>query len=184
VVEVLDALDLGQPPFLGGSYGAGILLRAAVYAPERIAKAILFIPSGLVSIPVRTMLSMLWWMGLYRLSPSTERLKRVLRPMILDEPYDKALLETTEAVFRLMYIEPEMPRNVRPEEMANFKAPTLVIAAEKDGLFPGEAVVRRAKKVFLNLVSAEVIPGATHYLPPRYQAYLNERIMQFLQETS
>jgi pimeloyl-ACP methyl ester carboxylesterase len=104
--------------------------------------------------------------------------------MILDELYDKALQETTEAVFRLMHIEPEMPRNVRPEELVNFKAPTLVIAAEKDSLFPGEAVVRRAKEVFPNLVCAEVIPGATHYLPPRYHAYLNERIMQFLQETS
>jgi pimeloyl-ACP methyl ester carboxylesterase len=184
VVEVLDALNLGQPPLLGGSYGAGILLRAAVYAPERIGKAILFIPSGLVSIPVRTMLYLLWWMGLYRLSPTKERLKRILRPMILDEPYDKELLETTEAVFRLMHIEPEMPRNVQPEDLANFKTATLVIAAEKDGLFPGEAVVRRANKVFPNLISAEVIPGATHYLPPRYHPYLNKRIMQFLQEVS
>jgi pimeloyl-ACP methyl ester carboxylesterase len=184
VVEVLDALDLGQPSFLGGSYGAGILLRAAVCAPERIAKAILFIPSGLVSIPVRTLFSMLWWMGLYRLSPSTEQLKRILRPMILDEPYDMELLKTTEAVFRLMNIEPEMPRNVRPSELVNFKAPTLIIAAEKDGLFPGEAVVRRAKKVFPNLVCAEVILGATHYLSPRYHAYLNERIEHFLLHTA
>ena len=43
LVEVLDALGLHQPPILGGSYGAGILLRAAVFAPERIGKAVLFI---------------------------------------------------------------------------------------------------------------------------------------------
>jgi pimeloyl-ACP methyl ester carboxylesterase len=183
LVQVLDALGLQQPAFLGGSYGAGILLRAAVYAPERISKAMLFIPSGLVSIPVSTMLYMLGWLGLYRLAPTPGRLKRILWPMFKDEPIDEKVLEITEAVFRLVHIEPEMPRNVRREELTNFKAPTLVIAAEKDGLFPAEAVIRRARKVFPNLVSAEVIAGATHYLSTRHHAHLNKRIERFLQET-
>jgi pimeloyl-ACP methyl ester carboxylesterase len=65
VVDVLDGLGLDQAPLMGGSYGAGILLRAAAYAPERISKAILFIPSGLVSIPISTMAYMLWWFGIY-----------------------------------------------------------------------------------------------------------------------
>jgi pimeloyl-ACP methyl ester carboxylesterase len=183
LVDVLDVFGLQQPQLVGGSYGAGILLRAAIYAPERISKAVLFIPSGLVSIPVSTMLYMLWWLGIYRLAPTPGRLKRIMRPMFKDEPIDDEVLEITEAVFRLMHIEPEMPNNVRGEDLTRFKAPTLVIAAEKDGLFPAEAVVRRAYEVFPNLVSAEVIAGATHYLPERYHTYLNERIEQFLKET-
>lgn len=183
LVDVLDALGLQQPALLGGSYGAGILLRAAVYAPERISKAVLFIPSGLVSIPASTMLYLLGWLGLYRLAPTPGRLKRILWPMFKDEPVDEEVLEITEAVFRLVHIEPEMPRNVRREELTDFKAPTLVLAAEKDGLFPAESVVRRAREVFPNLVAAEVIPGATHYLSTRHHAHLNKRIEHFLQET-
>jgi len=182
LVDVLNVLGLQQPAFVGGSYGAGILLRAAVFAPERISKAVLFIPSGLVSIPASTMSSMLWWLALYRLSPTPGRLKRILWPMFKDEPIGEEVLEITEAVFRHVYIEPAMPRNVRSEELANFKAPTLVIAAEKDGLFPAEAVVKRAREVFPNLVSAEVIAGATHYMSARHHAYLNERIEHFLQD--
>lgn len=183
LVDLLDALGLQQPPLVGGSYGAGILLRAAVYAPERIGKAVLFIPSGLVSIPVRTMITLLWWMGRYRLSPTPERLKRVLRPMFKYEPIDKELIEITEAVFRLVHIESEMPRNVRRDKLVKFRAPTLVMAAEKDALFPAKAVVKRARDVLPNLVAAEVIAGATHYLPARYHPYLNRRIDRFLQET-
>lgn len=183
LAEVLDALGLHQPALLGGSYGAGILLRAAVYAPERISKAVLFIPSGLVSIPVSTMLYLLVWLALYRLTPTPGRLKRILWPMFKDEPIDEEVLEVTEAVFRLVHIESKMPRNVRRKELTNFKAPTLVITAEKDGLFPAEAVIRRAREVFPNLVSAEVIAGATHYLPTRHHAYLNKRIERFLQKT-
>jgi pimeloyl-ACP methyl ester carboxylesterase len=182
LVEVLNALGLQRPPLIGGSYGAGILLRTAIYAPERIGKAVLFIPSGLVAIPARTMLYLLWWLGLYRLAPTPGRLKRLLRPMFRDEPIGRDVLEITEAVFRLTRIEPEMPQSVRREELARFHAPTLVMAAERDGLFPAGSVVKRARQVFPNLVAAEVMPGATHYLPVRYHAHLNEHIGRFLQE--
>ena len=184
LVEVLDALGLHQPPVLGGSYGAGILLRVAVYAPERINKAVLFIPSGLVSIPISSMLYMLWWLGIYRLAPSRLRLKRLLWPIFKDEPVDEELIEITEAVFRNVHMESEMPRNVSREELIRFKAPVLVLAAEKDGLFPADKVVTRALEVFPNLVAAEVLPGATHYLPARYHAHLNERCERFLKETT
>ena len=127
------------------------------------------------------MLYLLWWLALYRLSPSPGRLKRILWPMFKDQPIGEDVLEITDAVFRLVDIEPEMPRNVRREELANFRAPTLVIAAENDGLFPAQAVVRRAHRLFPHLVSAEVIAGATHYMSPRDQAYLCERIERFLQ---
>lgn len=182
LVDVMDTLGLKQPPLLGGSYGAGILLRAAAYAPERISKAVLFIPSGLVSIPAGTMLSLLKALSLYRLFPSPARLKRILLPMFQDEPIENELIEITEAVFRLIHIESEMPRNVRTDELEHFKAPTLIIAAENDALFPADAVVKRAHEVFPNLISAEVLPGATHYLSTRYHRYLNERIDRFLKE--
>jgi hypothetical protein len=50
-------------------------------------------------------------------------------------------------------------------------------------LFPADTVVKHAREVFPNLVAAEVIPGAPHYLSARYHAYLNERCERFLQET-
>lgn len=101
LVDVLDALGLQKPALMGGSYGAGILLRAAVYAPERISKAILFIPSGLVSIPASIMIYLLGWLGLYSLAPTPGRLKRILWPMFKGEPIDKEVLEISEAVFVL-----------------------------------------------------------------------------------
>lgn len=54
------------------------MLRSAVYAPERIGKAVFFIPSGLVSIPFSTLVYLLGWLRLFRLAPMPERLKRIL----------------------------------------------------------------------------------------------------------
>ena len=48
-----------------------------------------------------------------------------------------------------------MPNDVDGDLMKKCSAPTLVMAAEKDCLFPGKGVIRRAK---------EIIPNCTTYL--------------------
>jgi pimeloyl-ACP methyl ester carboxylesterase len=182
-VDVLDGLGLENPAFMAGSYGAGILLNAAAYAPERISKAVVMIPSGLVSIPWRTMFfDLMLPLIAYRLTPNRERLMRVLRPMFLECPIPEKVIEVTEAVFEHVRIEPEMPRNVTREEMAPFKAPVLVLAAENDRLFPARKVVARAEEVFQNLVAAEIIPDCPHFIPDRFLPALNERIDKFLRK--
>lgn len=184
VSDTLDGLGLPQAAFMAGSYGAGILLRTAVVAPQRISAAVVMIPSGLVSIPLRTMLfELLIPLMLYQLAPSRERLIRIIRPMFVDEPIDEMVLETTEAVFEYVNIEPEMPRNVTRAELARFTAPVLVLAAEKDRLFPARQVLARAPQVFQNLVAAEVIKDSPHFIPDRFLQALNERIDRFLMVT-
>jgi len=184
VSDTLDGLELKQAAIMAGSYGAGILLRTAVTAPERISKAILMIPSGLVSIPLRTMLfELLIPLMIYQLAPSRARLMRILRPMFVAEPISEMVLETTEAVFKHVNIEPEMPRNVTRSELSRFSAPVLVLAAEKDRLFPARQVVARAPQVFQNLVAAEIIQDSPHFIPERHLPALNERIDRFLSQS-
>ena len=184
VSGTLDGLELKQAAFMAGSYGAGILLRTAVTAPERISKAILMIPSGLVSIPLRTMLfELLIPLMVYQLAPSRARLMRILRPMFVAEPISEMVLETTEAVFKHVKIEPEMPRNVTRFELSRFSAPVLVLAAEKDRLFLARQVVARAPQVFQNLVAVEIIHDSPHFIPERHLPALNERIDRFLSQS-
>ncbi|MBN1428037.1 MAG: alpha/beta hydrolase [Anaerolineae bacterium] len=183
LADVLDGLGLAQTSLTGISYGAGILLRAAVCVPERIAKALLIVPSGIVSIPPRTMLFELVMLVAYRLAPKRKRIARIVEPMFVDEAIPNSILETTELVFQHVKIETEMPRNVTKEELAGFTAPTLVLAAEKDRLFPARQVITRAQQVFPNLVAAEIIPGSPHFVSPSYLPTLNRRIDEFLTET-
>ncbi len=183
-VEVLDGLGLEKPAVMGGSYGAGILLQTAVLAPERISKAILFVPSGIVSFSKKTMAAMLWGLVTFKLSPSMSSVDRMLRPLFLDEPIDEDLREVSLAVFRLTKLESEMPQNATPAELANFKAPTLVISAERDRCFPAQAVSKRAVALFPNLVAVETIQGATHFMAPRFLPELNELCIKFLENGS
>jgi hypothetical protein len=58
----------------------------------------------------------------------------------------------------------------------------VVLAAEKDRLFPPSKVIPRARQVFQNLVAAEIITGSPHFIPERLLPALNERIEKFLTE--
>jgi len=80
--DVLDGLNLESAAFVGGSFGAGIILRLAAYAPQRISKLALFVPSGIVRVPLSSMVFRIGGPYLrYLLSPSRERLIRAAQWM-------------------------------------------------------------------------------------------------------
>jgi pimeloyl-ACP methyl ester carboxylesterase len=178
--DVLDGLELEQPAVMGGSYGAGILLNLAGYAPQKIGKAVLVVPSGFAPPPmIDLMTRMAFPMMMYRLTRKRSWLVSSLTAMY-PEP-DENVVAVTGAIFENVKIEAQMPRSIRPEDLKDFHAPTLVLAAEKDVLFPAAVVIRRARQVVPNLVAAEVIAGSTHYLPEDQWAALCARIQRFLQ---
>ena len=178
--DVLDGLGLDNAIFIGGSFGAGIILRLAAYAPQRITKLALFVPSGIVAVP-RT--SMLFRIGLpyllYLLRPSRQRLYQAVQWMGSDINDD--ILQLIEAVFQHVRVEAEMPRPATKAELVNFTAPTLVIASEKDTMFPGEAVTKRAKGIIPNLTVVECLKDGTHYSSKSDLEYINKRIIEFLE---
>ncbi len=182
LVDVLSGLDLDSVPVIAGSFGGGILLRAAAFAPERISHAVLIVPSGIVSPPVTSLLFDLTIpMLAYRLKPTRERLVRAAQAMF--DEIDEDDLKVIAAAFDHVRIAAEMPRPATRRELAHFTSPTLVIAAENDVLFPGDRVIRRAREIFPNLVAAERLDGAAHAPTAQLHARINRRISEFFLET-
>lgn len=178
-VDVLDALGLQSVPFVGVSYGAGITLRVAGYAPERISHAALVSPSGIATGPTWRMvrevvMPMLLYMGL----PNRERLLRAAMPILteLEEPYVRQL----GAVYRNVRLDTHLPRMATEEELEEFEAPTLIFASNEDVFFPGEAVAARAKEIVPNLAAVEVLEGSRHVPSRKYFAYVNAEIEKLL----
>jgi pimeloyl-ACP methyl ester carboxylesterase len=178
--DVLDGLGLDSAAFIGGSFGAGILLRLAAYAPRRITKLALFVPSGIVPVPLTSMVFRITLPYLlYTLHPSRQRLYSAVRWM--GSEIDDDVLQLIESVFQHVRVAAEMPRPTDKAELANFTAPTLVIAAEKDAMFPGEAVTKRAKEIFSNLKVCECLLGGTHYSSKPDLEYVNKRLAKFIE---
>ncbi len=180
LVDVLDACELDRPAMLGPSFGAGIVLATAATAPHRLDRAALVMPAGLAKPAMTSMLSRLAGpMVAYRLRPSRPRLVRAVRPLFTDPRIDDDVLDAVGAVFDHVRLATGMPRPRTAEELAALDAPVLVIAAEHDVLFPGAAVVARARAVLPNLVGAELLPGSGHIPSASAFAGLRARLAAF-----
>ncbi len=179
--EVLDGLSIRRVPFVGISYGAGITLRIAGRSSERVSGAVLISPSGLVggSIP-RMLVEVVLPMIMYRLSPSGDRLRKSTSPLLTEE--DEDLTRQIGAVYRWVKLDSDLPCKATAGELEDFDSPTLVFAAENDIFFPGEAVLKRAKEIIPNLVSAELLKGCRHIPSGKAFTLINEKTGQFLRE--
>jgi len=177
LLEVLDGLDLGRAPIVGISYGAGLVLRLAGLAPGRVAGAVLVSPAGIAAGPIWPMLrDVALPMLVYRASPNRERLLCAARPILTDpeEPYVRQL----GLVYRHVKLDRQLPRAATGEELAGYRAPTLLFAAENDPFFPARKVITRARGVIPNL-QTQTLPG--RHVPSRGTFdHVNERAARFL----
>jgi pimeloyl-ACP methyl ester carboxylesterase len=180
VEDVLDGLGLRRMPFVGLSYGAGIILRVAGYAPERLSAAVLVSPAGIATGPLgRMLLETVVPMVAYRLRPSRKRLLRAARA-ILTEPDDLAERQLG-AIYRYVKLDTQLPRMVTEEELRGFGEPVAVFASEEDVFFPAEAVVAHAHEIVPNLVTAECLRGCKHIPTKAALGHINEEILAFLE---
>jgi pimeloyl-ACP methyl ester carboxylesterase len=174
LIDVLDGLGLGRVSLVGISYGAGLILRLAGIAPDRIAGSALVSPAGVAAGPIwpmvkETAVPML----LYRAFPNRRRLLRAARPILtdLEEPYVRQL----GLVYRHVKLDRQLPRAATKEELAGYEAPTLLFAAENDPFFPAGRVIPRAREIVRNL-EAEALPDDRHVPSRETFAGINARI--------
>jgi 2-hydroxy-6-oxonona-2,4-dienedioate hydrolase len=163
-VECLDALGLESTFLIGVSWGGFIASRVAALAPERIRKLSLLVPAGIVNGHGLTPITKLAIpMMLYRAFPSPARLDRFLAGQLTTQDSDWGpYLGDAMLGFKLDF---RPPRLLLDTELAGLSAPVQVFAAEHDVSFPGKALLARAKKVFPNLVHAELLAGSQHCPP-------------------
>lgn len=184
-IDVLDGLGIERCPMIGPSYGGGILLRTAAYAPDRIARAGLVVPAGLGTGSVRRMLiEIVLPMAIYRLAPNRARLERALQPMF-SEPIaevDDAIADLVGTVFEEVKLEREFPASVTPDELEDFDAPTLLAVAEDDLFFPPDVVVPRATTAIANLQVVVRLQGEAHFPSPNARRRLCDHLRDFMME--
>lgn len=175
--DVLDEMQLDVARAVGVSYGAGVLLRLAELAPERITSAALIVPSAITGSPIGAMLRLAAGYGRYRLRPSRAAAASVTRLLSHGAP-DPLMVESVELSFGGTQLETEMPRLASRDSLSAFRAPVLVAAAEHDPLFPPKRVLPAARAL-LDEVDTVVIRNSGHILSDDAAARLSPRLAAF-----
>jgi pimeloyl-ACP methyl ester carboxylesterase len=192
--DVLDGLGIGKARFAGVSFGAWITLKLATIAPERIERASLVIPAGIVPIAARgaALLAYYWAMSLLRPDePITTLLNRDMAPPglgVLADIDSLSALESkhydvdTRALWPPRLGDANPLRPFRRDELARFDAPVQVVAGRFDPLFPWEDLVRTAGETLPSL-SHVVIERRLGHIPAREGiADILERVAAFLEK--
>ena len=149
--EVIKALGFKQMCLFGGSFGAGIAAKTMCVAPKMVKRVVLYIPSGIKNaIGIKNM-RMMFPITLYWITKKEEWLKKCMLPMaVTEDNITDDIYQTAKLSIDYAKIKTRMPSNVDGKRMRKCKAPTLVMGAEKDCLFPGIRVLTRAKRIIPN----------------------------------
>jgi pimeloyl-ACP methyl ester carboxylesterase len=155
LLDVINELQLDVINIYSGSFGAGIAIRLATVAPKRIHKLGLFIPSGIANGSFMDQIKLMIPYLRYKIRSTDQNMIRLSSSLMTR--FDDERIKMLQAIFKHVKINPKMPRPAYDGELDDLKAPTIVVAASKDILFPASKVIPRAKEIFPNLVYSEII---------------------------
>lgn len=176
--EVIDKIGYDRIACLGGSFGGGILAKLMCVAPHKIDKAVLIVPAGISNaVPVSSM-AMLIPLMQYRITKQEKYLvKTALYMALKEEILDEDTINILKDSFDNVKIKVAMPTNIEAKRMSNYESPTLVIAGEKDCLFPARKVLHRARQIISDCQTIELKEsGHMHILPEE----VKKQIIEFL----
>ena len=151
VGEVIDALKYDEISLFGGSFGAGVMAKTMCVCPDKIKRVVLYVPSGIKNAPAINSASMMLPMIAYWVTGKDKWLKKCMLPMaVTEDNITDDIYETAKLSIDYIKVKTGMPSDVDEDLMKKCNAPTLVMAAEKDCLFPGRGVIERAERIIPN----------------------------------
>ena len=176
--EVIKALEYDSICCFGGSFGAGILAKTMCVAPHKVKRSVLYVPSGIKNAPAINSMSMMFPMIMYWITHEDKWLKKCMLPMaVTEENITEDIYETAKLSINHSKVKTGMPSNVKEKDMRKCEAPTLVMAAEKDCLFPAKGVLSRAEGIIKN-VKTYLLEGRGHMSSLRDEE--KQMIVEFL----
>ncbi|MDR2041204.1 MAG: alpha/beta hydrolase [Tannerella sp.] len=144
ICQVMDALELSSAPVVGYSFGAGIALQLCETSVLRVERLLLVMPSGLMDVS----------------TSGTQLVRRMQQKNALTaqdvskalHPVGPFLPEDVADALGMLFLHAEAGQGAvkcfNKRSLRKLNAPVCVIAEKSDNLFSGEAVIKRAQKVF------------------------------------
>lgn len=147
--EVITQLGYESIACFGGSFGAGILVKTMCVAPTKVEKSVLLVPSAIKNAPSIKSMNMMFPMIMYWITHKEDWFVKCILPMaITRENISQDILETARRSIDYAQVKSIMPQNEPLKQLQKYHNPVLVMASERDCLFPAKNVIPQAKKAW------------------------------------
>lgn len=176
--EVIEGLGFQRIRCFGGSFGGGVLAKLMCANPEKVQKSVLVVPAGIGNaFPISSAKMMVPLMRYRRTKEDRWIKEAALFLSLTPDVLDADTLATVKSSFAHVKTKVGMPSNVGKKKMRRCTAPTLVLAATFDCLFPAKKVLKRAGNIIPNCTRYELSDrGHMHILTAKEK----EMIIHFL----
>lgn len=159
--EVLDKLSIKEANFIGISYGAYILQKLITHKPKKVIKCIFVVPSGLVNGAFfLSIIKLTFPLIRFMITKKDKHLKSFIKAFVPDN--DDFMFRLQKALLLGVNIDFRRPLLLQEKDISHFTNPTYIIVSDNDVFFPGNAAIKRAKKIFKNLKDVYYLKNSKH----------------------
>ena len=159
--EVIDSLKLETITMAGFSFGGLIILKTLINNENKIKEVYLSAPAYIVNgNPLKALFKFFIPMKCYMKTKKTKYLERFLNAAFTEK--DDFAHSYLAAVFTHFTMDFTPVPIIKTSEASRIQTPITLIGAENDIIFPGEKMIKRAKKIFPSLKHTLLLNNSKH----------------------
>jgi pimeloyl-ACP methyl ester carboxylesterase len=161
LIEIIIKLKLTEVTLVGFSFGGFISLKALEFNETHIKKVFLIAPVYIVNgNPLKGLFKMFIPLKKFIKTNDKQYIKKVMN--VLFSEYDNFALQYMSTTFQNCNMDFSPLPIISKTSAKNIKTPLTIIAAEKDIMFPGKKMIKRAKRIFPSLDEIILLEGSKH----------------------
>ncbi|MDG5491319.1 alpha/beta fold hydrolase [Psychroserpens sp. SPM9] len=161
LIEIIIKLRLKEVTLVGFSFGGFISLKALEFNETSIKHTFLIAPVYIVNgNPLIGLFKMFMPLKKFIKTNNQKYIKKVMN--VLFSEYDDFALNYMSNTFQYCNMDFSPLPVIAKDVAKNLKTPISIFAAEKDIMFPGKKLIKRAKGIFPSLETVVLLKGSKH----------------------
>ena len=161
LIEIIIKLRLKEVSLVGFSFGGFISLKALEFNETSIKQAFLIAPVYIVNgNPLVGVFKMFLPLKKFIKTNNQKHIKKVMGALFSE--YDDFALTYMSATFQHCNMDFSPLPIISRDTAKSIKTPITIFACEKDIMFPGKKMIKRAKRIFPSLEEVILLEGSKH----------------------
>lgn len=159
--EVINHLKIDNVTLAGFSFGGLVILKTLEFNESRIKEVFLSSPAYIVNgNPLKALFKVFIPMKKYMKTKKQKYVEKVLSELFTER--DEFAIEYLSKVFLEFEMDFTPVPVIDSRKAKAIKTPITIFAAQKDILFPGKKMIKRASKIFPSLKKSKLLENSKH----------------------
>jgi len=177
MTEIITTLELVQVTLAGFSFGGLIILKTLEYDESNIKEVYLSAPTYIVNgNPLKAIFKVFIPMKRYMKTKKVKYVEKFLSHLFTDR--DEFAIQFLSKVFLEFEMDFTPVPVIDAQKAGKITTPITLFAAEKDILFPGKKMIKRAEKIFPSLRKSILLEHSKHVQNQEQNEMIEQIIIQ------